>query len=228
MLVVGIGATLARARLARPRPRPRRQSAAQRRALGSDGPPGTAAEDAEQFAQLLDGEAAARGRSVVEATAGAEAPKQATTAQLDAEVLKRKAAVDAQILDEKAKREAAVLKEKLGTAQEQREEASPPEQPRVPVGRLLACDIRWLPTDKASQFVAVESGAQGAESTIAASMPFDWRKSDPPPESPAAAAALGGLIDALLSEGWVAIGRGEEWFASKFLLPRNVTRRQSR
>ena len=177
--------------------------------------------------QLLSGEAAARGRGDVEATADGEAPKQATSDQLDAEVLRRKAAVDAEMLDAKAKREAAVLKEKLATAEEQRQEAGAHEQPRRRAGRLLACEVRWLRTEKASKFVAVERGAEGAESTIAASKPFDWRKSVPPPESPAAAAALGGLIDGLLSEGWVATGRGEEWFASKFLLPTNVTRRPS-
>ena len=104
------------------------------------------------------------------------------------------------------------MKEKLATAPEQKQDVGPREQPRLPVpappdtqqtadpgseqanvGRLLACEVRWLPTQKASQFVAVESGAEGAESTIAASMPFDWRASIPPPESPAAAAALGGL-----------------------------------
>ncbi len=203
--------------------------------------------------RLLNGEAAARGRQEdaeahVQNTTGAgvelddpEAPpgvqtaKAATTsAQLDAEVLKRKPAADAQILEAKAKREAVVLKEKLATAPEQKRDVGPREQPADPggeqanVGRLLACEIRWLRTKKASQFVAVECGAEGAESTIVVSMPFDWRASVPPRESPAAAAALGGLIDVLLSEGWVATGRGEEWFATKFLLPRSVSRRPSR
>ena len=214
--------------------------------------------------RLLSGEAAARGREedgdahVEETTAagvelddlesppGVQTPKIATTsAQFDAEVLKRKPAADAQILEAKAKREAVVLKEKLATAPEQKQDVGPREQPPLPlpapgtaqadpageqanVGRLLACEVRWLPTQKASQFVAVECGAEGAESTIVASMPFDWRASIPPRESPAAAAALGGLIDVLLSEGWVATGRGEEWFATKFLLPRSVSRRPSR
>jgi hypothetical protein len=116
--------------------------------------------------------------------------------------------------------------------QEQKEEVLPDAQESVEdreqanAGRLLACEVRWLPIHKASQFVAVQFGT-GAESTIASSMPFDWRGSGAPPENPAAAAALGGLIDVLLSEGWVATGRGEEWFASKFLLPRNVARRPS-
>ena len=228
LLVIGIGATFARTRRARRRPaRPSRKSASQRRSRAIDDPLAPAGDAVEQLVQLLSGEAAARGRGEVEATAGEEAPKQATGDQLDAEVLKRKAAVDAEIVDAKAQREAAVLKEKLATVQEQRQEAGPREQGRRPAVRLLACEVRWLPTGKASQFVAVERGAEGAESTIAASKTFDWRKSVPPPETPAAAAALGGLIDRLLSEGWVATGRGEEWFASKFLLPTNVTRRPS-
>ena len=229
LLVIGIGATFARTRLARRHPAGRsRKSASQRRSRAVDDPLATAGDAVEQLVQLLSGEAAARGRGDVEAAAGGEAPKEQTGAQLDADVLKRKAAVDAEILDAKAKHEVAILKEKLATAQEQRQEAGLREQPRPPVGRLLACEVRWLPTQKASRFVAVECGAEGAGSTIATSMPFDWLKNVPPPESPAAAAALGGLVDVLLSEGWVATGRGEEWFASKFLLPRNVTRRPPR
>ena len=225
LLVIGIGATFVRTRLRR-RPRgPSRKSASQRRSRASDDPPATTGDAVEQLVQLLSGEAAARGREDVAAAAGEEAQKQATSDQFDAGVLRRKAAVDADILDAKAQREAAVLKEKLATVQEQGQEAGRREQPRRPAGRLLACEVRWLPTGKASKFVAVERGADGTESTIAASKPFDWRKSVPPPESPAAAAALGGLIDGLLSEGWVATGRGEEWFASTFLLPTNTRRR---
>ena len=221
LVVVGIGAAFARRR-------DRRRRAFRSHSGAPDDLQGTAGDAVEQLVQLLSDEAAARGRTDVEATAGGEAPKQPTSAEFDAEVLKRKAAVDAQILDGKAKREVAVLKEKLATAEEQRQEPRSHEPPRRPAGRLLACEVRWLPTEKASQFVAVELDAEGAESTIAASKPFDWRKSVPPPESPAAAAALGDLINVLFSEGWVATGRGEEWFASKFLLPRNVTREPSR
>ena len=228
LLVIVIGATLVRRRRARrPLGRPSKKSASRRRSRAPEDPPATTGDAVEQLVQLLSNEAAVRGRGDVEATAGEEAQKQATSDELDAEVLRRKGAVDAEILDAKAKREAAVLKEKLATGQEQRQEAGRREQARRPAGRLLACEVRWVPTEKASKFIAVELGADGAESTIAASQPFDWRKRVPPPESPVAAAALGGLIDRLLSEGWVATGRGEEWFASKFLLPTNVTRRPS-
>jgi hypothetical protein len=237
LLVVGIGGAFVRAR----------QASRRRRAGPSADPRPTAGHEVERLVQLLSDEAAARGRTEeaetptqettgpdvelgdVEATPGAKTLKEATSAEFDAEMLKRKPAADAQILNAKAKREAVVLKEKIATVQERKEEGQTDlESERSNAGRLLACEVRWLPIRKASQFVAVEHGTNGAESTIAASMPFDWRGSVPPPESPAAAAALGSLIDVLLSEGWVATGRGEEWFASKFLLPRSVTRRRSR
>jgi hypothetical protein len=237
LLVVAVSAAFVRARRARRR----------RRAGSSADARPTAGHEVERLVQLLSDEAAARGRtegadervqetsgadvefSELEATSGANTLKQATSAQFDAEMLKRKPAADAQILNEKAKREAVDLKEKIATVQEQTQEGQTgPERERSNAGRLLACEVRWLPAKKTSQFVAVEHRTNGAESTIAASLPFDWRGNVPPPESPAAAAALGGLIDLLLSEGWVATGRGEEWFATKFLLPRNVTRRQSR
>ena len=184
----------------------------------------------------------------LEAPPGAQTPKTATTsAQFDAEVLKRKPAADAQILEARAKREAVVLKEKLATAPELKQDAGPREQPRLPVpappdtqqradpgseqanvGRLLACEVRWLLTKKASQFVAVESGAEGAESTIAVSMPFEWRGSAPPPESSAASAALGGLDRCALERGLGSHGPRRGVVCKQVKRPRSVSGRPSR
>jgi hypothetical protein len=280
LLIVGIGAAFARARHARHRPagatKPAGSKNRRLRAAGNTDPPPAARHDTEQYVQLLSGDAAARRRKEVhmprstegpeqaasseslKATPGVKAPKKAkTSAQFEAEVLKRKPAADAQILEAKGEREAVVLKEKLAFAQEQKQEVMPREQPvwarerseqakrkqalpvparedaqpkagagseRGKAGGLLACEVRWRPVDMTSQFLAVERSAEGAGSTIGASLPFDWRERDPPPESPAAATALAGLIDVLLSEGWVVAGRGEEWFAVRLLLPESASR----
>ena len=127
LLIVGISAAFTRAR----RARRRRDGASEqggsqsRRVRAPDDPPPTASREAEQLVRLLNGEAAARGRQEdadahvqnttgagvelddLEAPPGVQTPKTATTsAQFDAEVLKRKPAADAQILEAKAKHEA--------------------------------------------------------------------------------------------------------------------------
>jgi hypothetical protein len=85
------------------------------------------------------------------------------------------------------------------------------------------CEIRWWRGYVNSQFVVVERRGEGPE--LAASPPFRWRKSQPPPRTPAASAALKSLVDSFLREGWVVAGRGEEWFSLR--LQRSADKRSA-
>jgi hypothetical protein len=162
-------------------------------------------------AQMLE---AKRGRDTA-----ALKEKLASIQEQKQEVVPREPPVRARARTEPAERESAL---RPMPAREDEEPKAPARSDRAKAGRLLACEVRWWPTDMTSQFLAVEFGADGVESTIATSLPFDWRESEPPPENPAAATAHAGLIDVLLSEGWGVIGRGEEWFAVRLLLPGSV------
>ena len=77
----------------------------------------------------------------------------------------------------------------------------------------VECEVRWWRGYVNSHFFAVQRGAEGPESILAASSPFRWRKSEPPPQTPATVSALASLVDPLLGEGWVTAGRGAHWFA---------------
>jgi hypothetical protein len=77
----------------------------------------------------------------------------------------------------------------------------------------VECEVRWWRGYVNSHFFAVQQGAEGPESILAASSPFRWRKSEPPPQTPETVSALASLVDPLLGEGWVASGRGAHWFA---------------
>ena len=84
------------------------------------------------------------------------------------------------------------------------------------------CEVRWWRGHVKSQFLAVETEADGGEATVASSPSFRWRQSAPPREWPAAAAALRALVEALEREGWTIAGRGEEWFAVRFRIELDV------
>ena len=81
----------------------------------------------------------------------------------------------------------------------------------APVG-VEECEITWWRGYLSSQFAATAEGADGSRSVIAVSPFFRWRKSEPPPETPAAARALRALVERLEREGWAVCGRGDEWF----------------
>jgi hypothetical protein len=147
--------------------------------------------------------------------------KLASTHEQKQEVMPREQRVRARAPTAQAKRKQALLP---APAREDGEPKADAWSARAKAGRLLACEVRWWPRDMTSRFLAAELAAEGAESTIATSLPFDWRESEPPPESPEAAEALAGLLDLLLREGWVVAGRGEEWFAVRLLLPGSVSR----
>jgi hypothetical protein len=85
------------------------------------------------------------------------------------------------------------------------------------------CEVRWWRGFVRSQFLAVATDA-GAEDTVALSPYFRWHKSEPPPETPAAAAALRALVGSLEHEGWQVVGRGEDWFAVRLAAGRRVDR----
>ncbi len=85
-------------------------------------------------------------------------------------------------------------------------------QAGVPGNGLQECEVQWWRGYVQSQFLAVATDA-GADGTVAMSPYFRWRKSEPPPETPAAAAALRALVGSLEHEGWKVVGRGEDWFA---------------
>jgi hypothetical protein len=85
-------------------------------------------------------------------------------------------------------------------------------QARVTGNRPQECEVRWWRGYVQSQFWAVTTDP-GADATVALSPYFRWRKSEPPPETPAAAAALRALVESLEDEGWKVVGRGEDWFA---------------
>lgn len=85
--------------------------------------------------------------------------------------------------------------------------------PEVADAAAVECEVRWWRGYVNSHFFAVLRGADGPDSILAASSPFRWRKSEPPPQTPATASALASLVDPLLGEGWVVAGRGAQWFA---------------
>jgi hypothetical protein len=74
------------------------------------------------------------------------------------------------------------------------------------------CEVRWWRGYVMSDFLAIETNAEGIERVIARSRAFRWRKHYVPPETPEAAAALSELINRLQDEGWTLVGRGESWF----------------
>ena len=77
----------------------------------------------------------------------------------------------------------------------------------------LECEVRWWRGYVNSQFFAVQRGVEGPEVILAASPPFRWRRSEPPPQTPATSSALASLVDSFRREGWVVSGHGSEWFA---------------
>ena len=95
------------------------------------------------------------------------------------------------------------------------ESREPPagEPPAGADAAAVECEVRWWRGYVNSHFFAVQRGADGQDSILAASSPFRWRKSEPPPQTPATASALASLVDPLLGDGWVAAGRGAHWFA---------------
>jgi hypothetical protein len=85
--------------------------------------------------------------------------------------------------------------------------------PRVAaVPSTPTCEVRWWRGYVMSDFLALETNAEGIERVIARSRAFRWRKHYAPPEMPEAAAALSELINRLQHEGWTLAGRGESWF----------------
>jgi hypothetical protein len=84
----------------------------------------------------------------------------------------------------------------------------------------LECEIHWWRGYVKSQFIVVERGAERRE--LAASPPFRWRKSEPPPQTPATSAALKSLVESFVRDGWVVAGRGEEWFALRLRRARDT------
>jgi hypothetical protein len=89
--------------------------------------------------------------------------------------------------------------------------------PLVPLSQRDAttwCEIRWWRGYFASTFYAVVVvGATEAEHVIAESPAFRWRRAEPPPDQPTAAAALKALLANLEEHGWRVVGRGDEWFS---------------
>jgi hypothetical protein len=83
-----------------------------------------------------------------------------------------------------------------------------------------ACEIRWWRGYVSSQFWAMARN-EDAEVTIAVSPSFRWRKSDSPPELPAATSALRALVESLEQEGWTVAGHGDQWFSVRMQAPRS-------
>jgi hypothetical protein len=90
-------------------------------------------------------------------------------------------------------------------------------QARVTGNHPQQCEVRWWQGYVQSQFWAVPTDA-AADATVALSPYFRWRKSTPPPKTPAAAAALRALVGSLEHEGWRVVGRGEDWFAVRLAM----------
>ena len=92
-------------------------------------------------------------------------------------------------------------------------EPEPTEHEGNGYATAVECEVRWWRGYVNSQFFAVQRDPNGAELTLAASPPFRWRKSEPPPQTPATSSALASLVDSFRRDGWVVAGHGSEWFA---------------
>jgi hypothetical protein len=89
--------------------------------------------------------------------------------------------------------------------------------PRV-AARPVRCEIRRWRGYVTSQFCAVATDTDGAETILRTSPSFRSLRAELP-ETPAAAAALRALVVSLEEDGWRVAGQEDEWFAM-VLLPR--------
>ena len=92
----------------------------------------------------------------------------------------------------------------------------PVGEPEPPRARLVAelplgCQIIWWRGYPNSRFIAV-SDREG-NPAIAASPFFQWRRAEPPPETPEIAHALRTLVEVLEQRGWRVSRRGRRWFS---------------
>jgi hypothetical protein len=85
-----------------------------------------------------------------------------------------------------------------------------------PATAIVRCQVRWWRGYVRSRFYAVVTDGDGAETTVAQSPDFPWRRGTPPTETPDAVAALEALAEVLRRSGWSAAGRGDAWYALRF------------
>jgi hypothetical protein len=114
--------------------------------------------------------------------------------------------------------EVGVLKEKLSTRpprQKERPQTASPAvaRPRAPAPGTV-CRIDWWRGYVKSTFDAKVRNPDGSETVLLSSPPFRWSKPAPPPKDlPHVVRAHAALVDELKAAGWVARGRGNQWYA---------------